>query len=438
MSTTLSSGSPVKSSRISSKRSLQPSGFGLVGLLLGTDREIANLASAYGALVARHPGTAVRIRYFTNDYPSTSDRLVKDDPTSTTANFVRDWAKYPRRSLKDWRSTPWRPVIDELAKASGLTKAKFEAFWLQFELFVGAAASLRFEPGADVAREKQIEELSLAIGTLVADNPTKDQWSRDALLVEVGWPDRFTLRFTHEFPVGAWVQRNVATESRLSTTIAAARQGYVSLVGPPGAGKSTLLAREFRQTRGLLVVRYLAFVPGAAQGQGRGEADALYHDLSTQLIDSGLEVARLKDDTTHARREHFEQLLDKAGTRCATDGTRTVIVVDGLDHIPREEFPTQSLLTALPLPQSVPDGVLFVLGTQRLDLPGMPPAVIEQAGSDPRRVRYRAAHRAGGRVHGRCRRTGFGDRSWRHLPCRRRSSAGQPLSHRAPASRRAR
>ena len=368
------------------KKSLQPSGFGIQGLLLGAGREIASLATAYGALVARHAGTPVRIRYFTNDYPSVSDHLIKGDTTSTTANFVSDWMAAPRQSLKDWRATRWQPVFDELAKASGLTDPEFEAFWLQLELICGAAASIHFEASEDKERERQIEDLSRAIGTLVADNPEKDQWSRDELLVAIGWPDRFSLRFTHTFPIGAWVQRNGATESRLAAAISTTTQGYLSLVGPPGAGKSTLLARQQRDTPQLRFIRYLAFVPGTAQGQGRGEADALYHDLSTQLLLTGLDVSRLKDDTTHARRQHFEQLLAKAGDRFVSGGTRTVIVIDGLDHVPREESPNQSLLTALPLPQAIPDGVLFVLGTQRLDLPGMPPAVMEQADSDGRRI----------------------------------------------------
>src|SRR5207244_4073469 len=56
----------------------------------------------------------------------------------------------------------------------------------------------------------------------------------------------------------------------------------------------------------------------------------------------------------------------------------------------REECPDRSLLTALPLPQSVPDGVLFVLGTQRLDLSDIPSSVREQASSADRRVEVAA------------------------------------------------
>lgn len=80
-------------------------------------------------------------------------------------------------------------------------------------------------------------------------------------------------------------------------------------------------------------------------------------------------------------------LLRQAGERFALEGIRTVIVVDGLDHVPREERPTNSLVAELPLPEAVPTGVIFVLGTQRLDLSSLKPAVGDQAGRPERLVR---------------------------------------------------
>jgi tetratricopeptide (TPR) repeat protein len=76
----------------------------------------------------------------------------------------------------------------------------------------------------------------------------------------------------------------------------------------------------------------------------------------------------------------------QAGERFDRDGIRTIIVVDGLDHVPREELPTNSLLGELPLPAAIPNGVVFVLGTQRLDLANLKPAVREQAEKSERQV----------------------------------------------------
>jgi hypothetical protein len=140
---------------------------------------------------------------------------------------------------------------------------------------------------------------------------------------------------------------------------------------------------------GLLVVRYLAYVPGVGQGIGRGESDDFFDDVSTQLKNSGLRGVSFLDETLDERREHFGTLLRQAGERFARDGVRTLIVVDGLDHVPREEKPQQSFLKELPLPEAIPEGVVFVLGTQRVDLQDLKPALRDQASLSERMVAVR-------------------------------------------------
>ena len=119
---------------------------------------------------------------------------------------------------------------------------------------------------------------------------------------------------------------------------------------------------------------------------GRGEADNFLTDVGTQLRNSGLVGLRLRDDSLSERREQFGVLLRQAGERFTREGIRTIIVVDGLDHVPREERPTNSFLGELPLPAAIPNGVVFVLGTQRLDLANLKPAVRAQAEKSERQV----------------------------------------------------
>jgi len=94
--------------------------------------------------------------------------------------------------------------------------------------------------------------------------------------------------------------------------------------------------------------------------------------------------------TLDERREHFGTLLRQAGERWARDGVRTLIVVDGLDHVPREEKPQQSFLKELPLPEAIPEGVVFVLGTQRVDLQDLKPSVRDQASMGERMISVRS------------------------------------------------
>ncbi|MXE31503.1 hypothetical protein FQ008_25565, partial [Escherichia coli] len=86
---------------------------------------------------------------------------------------------------------------------------------------------------------------------------------------------------------------NRDTELQLLQTIRNTIQGYVALIGPPGSGKSTLLQTTLATEYNTRVVRYLAFIPGAAQGVGRGEADDFFEDISAQLRSSGLPGLRL-------------------------------------------------------------------------------------------------------------------------------------------------
>lgn len=368
------------------KKSALPTAVGLKSLLLGEQKMVQRLASAFTILSGQFPQHAIQIRFLSNDYPSKNDKLVGEKTSSTTAAFLEDFPPSKDISVSSWRATDWSPICDELVVASGLDETGFEAFWRSFALVLGSDVDRVLSPSGMESREDQIEELARALAMLVADNPGKDRWTRAELLDAVGWRDNHAMRFTHSFPIGLYVQLNEETEAKLAKAIGHHNQGYVSLLGPPGVGKSTLLQRELRSHAKLNIIRYLAFVPGGAQGQGRGEANSFYDDVNAQLIETGLTALRVKDDSLEARRQAFEHLINEAAQKFQNDGRRYVIVVDGLDHIPREEKPVHSLLRALPLPQSVPEGVLFVLGSQRLDLADMPASVQAEAAADGRNI----------------------------------------------------
>ncbi len=77
-------------------------------------------------------------------------------------------------------------------------------------------------------------------------------------------------------------------------------------------------------------------------------------------------------------RNEFVGQLEAAGSRYSTSGRKTLIVIDGLDHVPREENPVASFLAELPAAAAVPEGVIFILGTQRIELPGLQTTIIQQ------------------------------------------------------------
>lgn len=374
------------------KTSRFPAPFRIITLLTGAEGLLKPLIDAWQGLRKLYPGSRVQIRLVVSDYPSDSD-TPGDAVPSHSAAFLSDFELHPHRSLDEWRQAGWGRLVDALHQASGLNEPLFEQFLQDLKILHGAAADFVQLHKLSSEQARLAAEIAKLLPDLVRDVRDKDRWSRDELLGELGWRDPAKTRHIHRFPVGAHVQRNRDTEVALLDTMRAVSQGYVALVGPPGSGKSTLLQMTLATEPDIRLVRYLAFVPGTAQGVGRGEADDFLEDVGTQLRTGGLVGVRLRDTSQTERREQFGALLKQAGERFKRDGVRTIIVVDGLDHIPREERPARSLLSELPLPNVVPAGVIFVLGSQRLDLVGLPPAVAEQAGAPGRLVTMRPLSR---------------------------------------------
>ncbi|MEJ8852494.1 hypothetical protein [Variovorax rhizosphaerae] len=367
------------------KTSKFPGTFTVETLFTGAKGLWKPLVHAWQCLRNDNPGSRVEISLVVNDFPSTTDKPGDGTPPHSAA-FLEELQQHTNRSLADWYTPKWSRLIEHLRCEAGLSDCDFEQFLHSLRVVYGAAADFILSHKLNAEQARQASEIASVLPKLVADTRDKDRWTRDELLRELGWRDPAKTLLIHRFPVGAYVQRNRDTEVKLLTALQTAGQGYVSLIGPPGSGKSTLLQVALSTEANIRLVRYLAYVPGAAQGVGRGEADNFLTDVSTQLRNSGLIGLRLRDDSLHERREQFGVLVRQAGERFDRDAIRTIIVVDGLDHVPREERPTNSLLGELPLPAAIPNGVVFVLGTQRLDLANLKPAVKEQAEKSGRLV----------------------------------------------------
>jgi hypothetical protein len=121
------------------KTSQFPDRFRLRTLLMGADGLLRPLAVAWQALRRAHPGKAVEIRLVTNDYPSTTDNLVKAEGTHSAA-FIAEFEAYPTRPLADWRASRWKLLIDDLCGASGLGEQDFDQFLQSLRILHGPAA----------------------------------------------------------------------------------------------------------------------------------------------------------------------------------------------------------------------------------------------------------------------------------------------------------
>jgi len=164
-------------------------------------------------------------------------------------------------------------------------------------------------------------------------------------------PDpQFAQEFVDQAVAGAWTAR--------------------VLWGSPGQGKSTFLSFVCKQLqqRGVAVIRHHYFLD-LQDPSDRFSIKNVARSLMSQLeAYFGEAVAHLQD-----RPEQVREWLAACGKACTADGSRLVVVVDGLDHVWREndeEISPLNELFAQLLP--VPAGVTLVLGTQRVGQEQLP------------------------------------------------------------------
>jgi hypothetical protein len=374
-------------------------------------RYIRQLAAGWERLTALHHPRRVVVHFVTNDVPSTRSNpsIPRPHNAKQSKESIRTWsfaaflaeawrpaveAARAGADLHDAVPPPWAPAMAAFAEASCLEPEAWQRFILDCELdfdVPSLEASLASAPVSDAERavlRTDANLLALAFMQLVARPDRRVEFTREQLLDEIGWRSRAEFKHTHEFPDPEIPYRSIAqTADEVSKAIDRFTNGYIAVIGSPGSGKSTLLTRTLRETPHR-VVRYYAYVRDAVGGSlRRGEAVNFFHDLTVALDRTGLPAGTTLpiDDINLLTRRVHEQLA-RASAEWASQHRRTIILVDGLDHIPREQRPTHSLLSLLPLPEDVPDGVLFVLGTQTDRLESISLRIRDQLDESGRRV----------------------------------------------------
>lgn len=358
---------------------------------------IRQLAEGWQFL-SRDGGSRVVVHLVTNADSSQNDIVPTESGTSGPHHFtafLREvWHPFRASAAGDQFSVAprWVPAWEALRAASGLDEAAFASFVrdCELEFEVSARGELPTDATqAEIAVAGDIDRLRHHLFDVAALEPALVNIGRDDILGRLGWTGRFRPSNPHVFPVdGARYQPITSTEAELAAAVAGAMSGYVGLFGSPGSGKSTLLteALRFRPER---VVRYYAFVPDAPSlGRRRGEAVAFLHDVVLALHQAGFPGG---GGTVGFDRmpllERLHTQLRELQDDWRSTGRRTLLLVDGLDHAARDGAVDRSFLGDLPDPAAVPEGVLFVLGSQT-DQP-LPQAVWDHLRDPARRVAMR-------------------------------------------------
>ncbi|TWT02929.1 ATP-binding protein [Reyranella sp. CPCC 100927] len=341
---------------------------------------IKAMAESWLGLQQRYDADAVRLRYIFPGFFSTSDTALANASTSG-ARHSAEFARFVSRddlTSEMIETSIWRDALTDLQVRSGLDRASFVRFLCDLDLKdereLQASSIATFQP----AEREKVEAIRSLLPILITTSSPGQRWSEQDLVEKLGWRSRLSQHNVHVFPVPSDYQENESTERKLVDLIRQTTQGYIALVGPPGTGKSTLLQRGLYSTPDYSVSRYLAFHPGQRHGLGRAEAGEFLNDLIAEFRSQGLYASKFAHDNLSGLRAEFAKQLDAASERFRKSGRKTLIVIDGLDHVPREENPVVSFLAELPASAAIPDGVVFVLGTQRIELRGLHATIVQQ------------------------------------------------------------
>ena len=344
----------------------------LIGSTRGAPSLLAQLADGWKVCRRQHSFRRVVVHLLTNRYPSTNAASPTGLRPNHFAAFVSQvWDPLSAAPLSNPFEVPkeWSQTLHEFTESSGLSEEEFRSFAQDCKLEFGRRTQRETSFSNQVEdqfRQNDIDSLAHELWQIAADPRQLVHLSRDDLIRRMAWDNRFSLNSPHRFPVDQKLYQHIAdTSNELLDVIEELPGGYVALLGSPGAGKSSLLTETLKDLEAR-VVRYYAYVPDAAGPASlRGESVSFLYDIATELDRLGFNVG-----TSTRRRDrlqlvsHFHQQLQLLHRDWEVSGRKSVILIDGLDHIEREQQPERSLLYDLPRSDEIPEGVYFILGTQ--------------------------------------------------------------------------
>jgi hypothetical protein len=192
------------------------------------------------------------------------------------------------------------------------------------------------------------------------------RYTKKEFLEEFGLTRRYASYYTHSFFVDEDHYQSInETWNEIDSLIKHHSNGYIALIGNAGSGKSTLLTKWLQQSN-YKILRYYAYVNVDMNYDFgfRGEAESFLHDLLVQIRQSS---ASLQDRLPTADLIDLQRHLNDELNKLSREEEKVIIIVDGLDHIEREQDVTRSLMSVLPLPANIPDKIYFVLGSRRIE-----------------------------------------------------------------------
>ena len=333
------------------------------GDLIGANGLLKELADGYQRLKDRWPGKAVSVRLQSNRPPSPEKHHAQLISTFSVAEFVRDhWSSGPTAHDSVEMSTVWLKISEHVS----LSGADFSEFAKSCNLSLGYP-----EPpgsGSDSHDwrhyKKQFEDLHKAIATWLTNNPHSDFIGRDFLLSAIGLRGSRS-GLIQRFPLPKIpYSKNGTSADQLKKLIDTTRGGYIAVVGAAGIGKSTLVQDLLSDAQYPFFIPYYAFLPATDGNRDRSEALTFFQDVIGRLDKFFTHRYSLGISDVAQGREALREHMSKANEQYIIQGHKTILLIDGLDHVSREINLQNTLLQELPSPDELPDGFLIILSSQ--------------------------------------------------------------------------